>query len=337
MTAAGICTLDGLVRHRLAISFSGGRTSAYMLLHCLKYMADRETIITFANTGCEHPATLDFVHRMDQHIGGRVVWLEADVSPVHGKGVGHRVVSYETASRNGEPFERAVAKYGIFGPSHPQCTSRLKTEVMESYCRSIGWPTGEKSRRHLTAIGIRYDEIDRLNTRADALGFIYPLVDAKVTKDMVRDFWSKQPFDLQLPGDHYGNCVWCWKKSARKLMTLAKDSPDVFDFPRRMEQRYETVKAQNEDGVRRFFRENRSVDDIFRMAAQPFAPYRDNVERDLFSGTWDEALDIGGACGDSCEIGADGAHDLNKANTQAEGRASRTIPRMVGGTIGDKP
>lgn len=276
-----------------------------MLLHCLKYMADREIVITFANTGCEHPATLDFVNRMDQHIGGRVVWVEADIATVDSVGVGHRVVNYETASRNGEPFERAVAKYGIFGPSYPNCTGRLKTDVMDSYLRSIGWPTGKKSRTHQTAIGIRYDEIDRMNSSAKDWGFIYPLVDAKVTKDIVRDFWSKQPFDLQIKGDHYGNCVWCWKKSARKLMTLAKESPGVFDFPRRMEQQYGAVKAKNETCVRRFFRENRSVDDIFRMAEQPFDPYRDDIERDLFSGTWDDALDMGGACGDSCEIGAD--------------------------------
>ena len=292
---------------RLCVSFSGGRTSAYMLLHCLKYYRDHEIIITFANTGCEHPATLDFVHRMDQHIGGGTVWLEADVSPVHGEGVGHRIVSYDTASRNGEPFERAVSKYGIFGPSYPNCTGRLKTEVMDSFLRSAGWPTGAKSRTHDTAIGIRYDECDRLPPRHKraSMRLVYPLVEARVTKDMVRDFWSKQPFDLQIPGDHYGNCVWCWKKSNRKLMTLAKECPSAFDFPRRMEEKYGEVKAKNESGVRRFFRENRSVDDIFRMAERPFEPYRDNVERDLFSGTWDESLDIGGACGDSCEVGAD--------------------------------
>lgn len=293
------------VRQRLAISFSGGRTSAYMLLHCLKYMPHRETVITFANTGCEHPATLDFIHRMDQRIGGRVVWLEADIASPDCVGVGHRIVTYETASRNGEPFERAIAKYGICGPTHPHCTARLKTEVMEHYLRSIGWPTGIKSRTHETAIGIRCDEMDRMNERAAEFGFIYPLVEARITKDMVRDFWSKQPFDLKIAGDHYGNCVWCWKKSMRKLMTVAKQCPEAFDFPRRMESKYGVANVSQGNKPRRFFRDYRTVADIFTASRAPFKPYSDTIDPDLFSGTWDNALDIGGACGDSCEIGAD--------------------------------
>ena len=289
---------------RLAVSFSGGRTSAYMLLHCLKHMSDYETVITFANTGCEHDATLEFVDKIDKLIGGRVVWLEAVVSPVQGEGIRHKVVSFETASRNGEPFERAVEKYGIFGPSNPNCTGRLKTEVMESYWRSIGWATGVKSRTHKTAIGIRYDELRRRNKRAEEFGFIYPLIDAQITKDMVIKFWENQPFDLELPGAHYGNCTWCWKKSARKLMTLAKECPAVFDFPAEMERKYETVKAQNESGVRRFFRGNKTVADIIEDAKNPFEPYVDNYKFDLLSPLYDESLDFGGTCSDSCEIGS---------------------------------
>lgn len=289
---------------KLAISFSGGRTSAYMLLHCLKHMADHETVITFANTGCEHEATLDFVNKVDQLIGGRVVWLEADISPVHGEGSKHRIVTYETASRKGEPFEDAVAKYGIFGPSHPQCTSRLKTEIMEHYIKTVvGWPFGKKL-NHKTAIGIRFDELRRRNKRADDFGFIYPLIDAQITKDMVLSFWENQPFDLELPGEHYGNCTWCWKKSQRKLMTLAVEQPEIFDFPKEMDRKYETHKAKNDAGVRRFFRKNMTADDIFKAAEDPFEPYRDNHDFDLLSPLYDHDLDFGGPCSDSCEIGA---------------------------------
>lgn len=291
------------MKNKLAISFSGGRTSAYMLLHCLEHMSDMETVITFANTGCEHEKTLDFVHQMDQLIGGRVVWLEAYVPEEHGKGVGYRIVNYETASRKGEPFERAIAKYGVFGTSYPNCTGRLKTEVMDAHLRSIGWPTGLKSRTHKTAIGIRFDELRRRSQRADEFGFIYPLIDAQITKDMVIDFWAKQPFDLELKGEHYGNCTWCWKKSLRKLMTLAKEEPSIFDFPREMERKYGHVKAKNDSGVRRFFRENRSADDIIEKSKEPFKMYKDNHDFDMFSATWDEKLDFGGQCSDSCEVG----------------------------------
>lgn len=44
------------------ISFSGGRTSAFMLRQVLDHNDDlSDLIVTFANTGKEHPATLDFV------------------------------------------------------------------------------------------------------------------------------------------------------------------------------------------------------------------------------------------------------------------------------------
>lgn len=44
------------------VSFSGGRTSAYMLRQVLDNNEDSsDLVITFANTGKEHPATLEFV------------------------------------------------------------------------------------------------------------------------------------------------------------------------------------------------------------------------------------------------------------------------------------
>ena len=288
---------------KLAISFSGGRSSAVMTKLCLeKYGDTHEIVVTFANTGCEHPATLDFVRDCDQVWGFNTVWLEAVVT--HGANVGIRakVVDYATASRNGEPFEQFVKKYGIPGPSHPQCTSRLKTEVMENYLKSVGFDTRLNRRNYLTAVGIRADEIDRMSAKQDQYRFIYPLIDAGYTKDMVLAECRSWPFDLQLPSEAYGNCVWCWKKSLRKLLTLAKEDPAVFDFPRRLELQYGTVKAYNTRGVKTFFRGNRSASDILNMAEESkFEPYQDSKQLTI----WDELLDLGGACSDGCEVGHD--------------------------------
>jgi len=280
-----------------------------MLLLCLKkYDATHDIVITFANTGCEHHKTLDFVHKCDQLIGGRVVWLEAIVSPEDGVGIRHEIVNYETASRNGEPFESAIKKYGIFNQTTPACTSRLKAEVMEHYLKQVdGWQRGVNI-NYDTAIGIRADELDRVPTKEvrERNRFVYPLVDEGVTRTQVLDFWSKQPFDLELPDDHYGNCVWCWKKTDRKLYTLAIEQPDVFDFPEKMEKLYGTHKADRasgHNGRRYFFRKHRSVADIKREAhAKNFRPYRSAYQMSIWDGDWDSDLDIGGSCGDSCEI-----------------------------------
>jgi len=36
------------------------------------------------------------------------------------------LVTFETASRNGEPFEEMIQKYGITNMQSPQCTRNLK-------------------------------------------------------------------------------------------------------------------------------------------------------------------------------------------------------------------
>lgn len=103
---------------RLSCSFSGGRTSAVMTKRLWKERRDsHELRITFCNTSCEDDRTLDFVHQCETHWGWPVVWLEAVVDPRPGKGIKHRIVSYETACRDGEVFEAVVQKYGITASS----------------------------------------------------------------------------------------------------------------------------------------------------------------------------------------------------------------------------
>ncbi len=69
---------------KLAISFSGGRTSAVMTKILLDKFPEKEIIITFANTGLEHPDTLRFVKDCDENIfNNKVVWIEGVTT--HGK------------------------------------------------------------------------------------------------------------------------------------------------------------------------------------------------------------------------------------------------------------
>jgi hypothetical protein len=291
---------------RLAISFSGGRTSAVMTKLCVdKFSETHDIAITFANTGCEHDNTLKFVDQCDKHFGWGVVWVEATVNSEKGKGIRHKVVDYESASREGEPFEAYIAKYGLCGPTHPQCTSRLKEEVMYDHRRSMGWKKGT----YWTAIGIRGDEMDRISENRIERKFVYPLADAGWTKEDVKQECASWPFDLELKGEHYGNCTWCWKKSMRKLLTIAKEDPSVFDFPLRMEKKYQVIRESDKDrdGKHKIFRKHTSTQDLLDMAQKlDFEPYRDIDQTQMFSqANYDVFLDTGSACGESCEIGAD--------------------------------
>ena len=97
------------------ISFSGGRTSAYMLRKILdRYegILPPETHVLFANTGKEHPGTLDFVDRVQRDWSVPLVWLEYDGTH------GYREVTHSTASRKGEPFDLLIKKQLEFTQSY---------------------------------------------------------------------------------------------------------------------------------------------------------------------------------------------------------------------------
>jgi len=98
------------------ISFSGGRTSAYLLWRVLQSNGGmpEEAIAVFANTGKEEEATLEFVRDCEKNWGVEIHWLEyQDDDPKF------RRVNFETASRNGEPFEMLIEYTQVFAkPCH---------------------------------------------------------------------------------------------------------------------------------------------------------------------------------------------------------------------------
>lgn len=260
---------------RLLVSFSGGETSAFMAQWLWRHKRDQyDMVFVFANTGQENEETLDFVQQCSEAFGFPVVWVEAVVDPESGKGTRHRIVDHATASRNGEPFEAVIAKYGIPNHAAPHCTRELKDKPIGSYARDVFGNDYE------TAIGIREDEHHRINwNRARARHFLYPLVDMMpMTKPKVNFWWSQQPFRLRLKG-YQGNCMACWKKSDHRLFTIAKEKPQAFAWVKAMEAKYgefvpeARLQAMAERGEEpqlpiRFYRGHRSADDIAAAAAQ---------------------------------------------------------------------
>jgi hypothetical protein len=281
------------LKETLFVSFSGGRTSAYMCRWLLNNKAaEFDFIFMFANTGQEHEKTLDFVNECDKRFGLNLNWIEAVTHHDERKGCTHKLVTYKTAARKGEPFEDVIKKYGIPNADWKHCNRELKINPLQSFQRSLGFETS-----HVRAIGIRSDEIDRMNIEAVRSGeIIYPLIKwHPITKAEIRHWWAEQDFDLEVP-EHLGNCVTCWKKSNRKLMTIAKQEPERFEFFRRMEQ-YKSVSPREETRV--FFRGYNSVDDIFEMAKSDFREFEEKLP-ELQLRLLDE-IDFTNGCEESCE------------------------------------
>lgn len=87
---------------KLLVSFSGGETSAFMAQWLWKHHRDDyDMIFVFANTGQENEETLEFVQKCADHFGFPVVWVEAVVHHGKRKASTHRIVDFETASRDG--------------------------------------------------------------------------------------------------------------------------------------------------------------------------------------------------------------------------------------------
>ena len=207
------------------ISFSGGRTSAYMLWRVLQANGGLpdDAKVCFANTGKEEEATLRFVQACSERWDVPIIWLEYQ----------RGVVNFDAASRNGEPFEALIRKKNYLpNPVARFCTEELKVKPINHYLEAQGIEAE-------TMVGVRADEQRRVG-KLRARGLLIPLVDAKVTQEDVQAFWRNQFFDLELPFRDgvtaLGNCDLCFLKGPQQILGLIKDKPERAIWWARMEQ-----------------------------------------------------------------------------------------------------
>jgi 3'-phosphoadenosine 5'-phosphosulfate sulfotransferase (PAPS reductase)/FAD synthetase len=203
------------------ISFSGGRTSAYMLWRVLQSndgLPD-EAVVCFANTGKEEEATLEFVRDCGENWGVEIHWVEyCDGDP------SFKRVDFDSASRGGEPFEALIRKRQYLpNPVTRFCTTELKIRAIHKYLKFLGWKHNET----MDWVGIRADE-SRRAAKIDRSRI--PLVAAGITVHDVNEFWSQQSFNLNLPTYQgrtlAGNCDLCYLKPANQIFTLIKEKPE---------------------------------------------------------------------------------------------------------------
>ncbi|MES0207906.1 phosphoadenosine phosphosulfate reductase family protein [Mesorhizobium sp. M0028] len=250
------------------ISFSGGRTSAFMLHEILRAYDGKlpdDVIVAFANTGKEREETLRFVHECESRWNVPVHWLEwTDTN------IGFQRVGFNSASRSGEPFAGVIRKYGIVPNGVSRfCTAKLKVHTMTKFMRSLGYD------RWVNAVGLRYDEghrvlkqLARNDAGKERYTAVMPLSKAKVAVRDIKAFWDAQEFDLQLQS-HEGNCDLCFLKSRSKLKELIRANPGMVDWWKRQED-LASVSAQGRGGQ---FNRDRTFADIEQeVLTQPFMP-----------------------------------------------------------------
>ena len=211
-----------------------------------------QAIVCFANTGKEDEATLKFVHDCEVNWNVPIVWLEyQDAEESKDR---FKVVTYETASRNGEPFEAVIRKKNYLpNPVTRFCTIEMKIRTIANYLFSKGMCETRSAGEYMSWVGIRADEPRRA---AKIPRDRTPLVTAGITKEMIGEFWRNQSFDLELPNingvTYHGNCDLCFLKGASQTMSLIQEKPERALWWARMEA---VSLASKPDGAR--FRKDR--------------------------------------------------------------------------------
>tara|TARA_R110002153_G_scaffold79743_2_gene203360 strand:- start:1242 stop:2177 length:936 start_codon:yes stop_codon:yes gene_type:complete len=259
------------------ISFSGGRSSAFMLWNILKaykYNLPDDIYVIFANTGKENEETLKFIKDVEDNWDVNIHWIEFDVNlnkPLSKKRTDDmfwKEVNFDTASRDGEPFEKLIdyhkarrlqfsdmmynqdnLKFVNEGQGFlPNPTARFCTDLLKIQgVRNFMIKKNVKSYTHV--LGLRYDEprrvasIKKKGTRKVEIST--PMNDAKHTKEDIFKFWNDYWFDLDLPNINgetpHGNCDLCFLKGRKKTESLIREKPEKADWWIRMEEKNKNV------------------------------------------------------------------------------------------------
>lgn len=174
------------------VSFSGGRTSAYLCKVMIEKFGRDNVDFIYMDTGAEHPKTYEFIKNVDHEFGLDLVCLRGNFDSPLGVGATFEVVDVESIGCDLLPFASYANKYGTPTVTGASCTSRMKEETHDRYCNVV-YPDkpnlvkyNKKKGKHVfsqfkkqyeTWIGIRADEpelcanflslIDNANDRKD--------------------------------------------------------------------------------------------------------------------------------------------------------------------------
>ena len=220
------------------ISFSGGRTSGFMLKKILDAYEGKlpsDVHVVFANTGKEMPQTLDFINDCSKNWQLDIVWLELEICderPIYRT----KEVTYDTASKGGEPFSALIQRKKMLpNPYLRICTQELKMNVMKRYMVNLGYKEWNN------VVGLRYDEQSRVakikgqnESNKNKWYSLTPLYEDKITLSEINNFWKESSFDLSLPSFDgktlAGNCDLCFLKGTKTLTAIIKEKPELADW-----------------------------------------------------------------------------------------------------------
>jgi hypothetical protein len=178
-------------------NFSGGKTSAYMVIH---YYQPGDLVI-FCDTGREHPKTYKFINDFEAFENIPIIRLQ-----------------YEGG------FEGMLSKkQGVPNQFKRYCTVELKIKTCRRYLRSLG------IMKYENFVGFRYDEPLRVKRRKQMWKQVvdkFPLYEDKIDKQIINHYWSQKPYNLEIPSI-LGNCTLCFMKGKNAIISILQSYPEL--------------------------------------------------------------------------------------------------------------
>lgn len=203
----------------LQISFSGGRTSAYLC----KLIKDYNIPVKFVymDTGAEHPKTYDFIRNVNNFLNLDLICLRGRFNTPLGKGNNFEIVTPDSLKWDLSIWGEMMQKYSTPYFKGEFCTDRMKTGIFKK------WQKQTFGNYPPVILGIRADEPKRLNTKnPDVIHMAYLFPD--VEKQDVLEWWEDQDFNLDIP-EYLGNCLFCIKKNPKKVALAIKAEPEMYE------------------------------------------------------------------------------------------------------------
>jgi hypothetical protein len=220
------------------ISFSGGRTSGYMLRRIMDAHEGRlpgGVFVVFSDTGKERPETIEFVDRCAHEWGVEIhrVGYPGGLGQIirDRNYLPNTVARFCTTEGKILPMMRFMIDQG-FSEWTNVVGIRADEPKRVSKMRGISY---EHTRKRLKpARWSKLPECDRPPAPADgwpegAYEIELPLVAAGITKPDVFSFWDSSPFDLQLL-PHQSNCDLCFMKGVRTRVRILAEDEKIGDW-----------------------------------------------------------------------------------------------------------
>lgn len=271
------------------VSFSGGRTSAYLvwLMEQKRKLEGWDVHYIFMDTGGEHPKTYKFINDVVNNFSIDITCLRVNINPELGKGNEYSVVPLSECKFDLQPWRDMMSKYGTPYIGGSFCTDRMKLQPFKKYCDD---KYGKGN--YVTWLGIRSDEPKRLSKK-DGINYLADISDFE--KPDILSWWNKQEFNLEID-EHLGNCVFCIKKSVNKIALAAKDEPELCAMQ---------CNAINGESVRVVDGRTTPSNVIYRgknTLESVIAMFSD-IDRDELSNSLKRARKYdSGSCSESCEV-----------------------------------